>query len=312
MAPLVQYCLNTTPCQTLGNISPLEVMTGRSPDTPSDLLAFTGYSFKTVETNKISIQTITKHVEALRKTIHEIHSKVKRSKAVKKKQNNKGRAPLTTAILHVGDYVLLARKTAKKSKLQCNWTGPYVALRPITEFIWELKSLDGSITVDAHVQRIRRYSDASLNVTESLVTAAKSEQEEFELEKFVGWRVDKTRDRVELLCRWKGFSSEWDTYEVIKTHLWLIKNIRSDILDYLHKITSDTTAMNKAGKYRRKKIEELYSVLASGKPLLSASTTAKTVMKSNPTPVEVPKAETSVNLNKQGLIGVKTVHTKKL
>ena len=90
------------------------------------------------------------------------------------------------------------------------------------------------------------------------------------------------------------------------------KNIRSDILDHLHKVTSDTTAMNKAGKYRRKKIEELYSVLASGKPLLSASTTAKSVMNSNPTPVEVPKAETYVNLNKQGLTGVKTVHTKKL
>ena len=145
-----------------------------------------------------------------------------------------------------------------------------------------------------------------------MVTAAKSEQEEFELEKFVGWSVDKTRDRVELLCRWKGFSSEWDTYEVIKTHLWLIKNTRSDILDYLHRITSDTTAMNKAGKYRRKKIEELYYVLASGKPLLSASTTAKTVMSPNPTPVKVPKTDTSVNLNKQGLTEVKTVQAKKL
>ena len=187
-----------------------------------------------------------------------------------------------------------------------------MALRPITEFIWELKSLDGSTTVEAHVQRIRRYSDASLNVTESLVTTAKSEQEEFELDKFVGWRVDKTRDRVELLCRWKGFSSEWDTYEVIKTHLWLIKNIRSDILDYLHRITTDTTAMNKAGKYRRRKIEELYSVLASGKPLLAANTTTNIAMNSSQTPVRVPKADKSVNLNEQGLTEKKTVHTKKL
>ena len=70
--------------------------------------------------------------------------------------------------------------------------------------------------------------------------------------------------------------------------------------------------MNKAGKYRRKKIEELYSVLASGKLLLSASTTTKTAMHSNPTPVKVPKADTSDNLNKQGLTEVKTVHTKKL
>ena len=79
--------------------------------------------------------------------------------------------------------------------------------------------MDGSITVEAHVQRIRRYSYASLNVTESLVTAAKSEQEEFELGIFVGWRVDKTRDRVEHLCRWKGFSSKWDAYEVTGAHL---------------------------------------------------------------------------------------------
>ena len=77
------YCLNTTPCETLENISPLEVMTGRAPDTPSDLLAFTGYTFKTVEIKIINIQTITKHVEDLRKTIHEIHNKVRRSNAVK-------------------------------------------------------------------------------------------------------------------------------------------------------------------------------------------------------------------------------------
>ena len=93
-------------------------MTGRFPDTPSGLLAFTGYMFKIVETNKISIQTITNHVEDLRKATHEIHNKVRRSKAGKKKQNNQGHAPLATAILHVGDYVLLVRKTAKKSKLR--------------------------------------------------------------------------------------------------------------------------------------------------------------------------------------------------
>ena len=107
-------------------------MPGRAPDTPSSILAFTGYTFKTVETNKISIQKITKFVEDLREEIHEIDYKVRWSKAVKKKQNNKGCAPLATAALHVTDYVLLAHKTANKFKLQFNWTGPYVALRPIT------------------------------------------------------------------------------------------------------------------------------------------------------------------------------------
>ena len=70
--------------------------------------------------------------------------------------------------------------------------------------------------------------------------------------------------------------------------------------------------MNKAGKHRRKKIEELYSVLASEKPLFSAKTTATTGMSSNPTPVNVPKANTSVHLNKQGLTEVNTVQVKNL
>ena len=85
LALLVQYCLNTTPQKTLGNISPLEVMTDRAPDTPSDLLVLTGYMLKTVETNKISIQTITKHVEDLRGIVHETHNTVRQTKAVKKK-----------------------------------------------------------------------------------------------------------------------------------------------------------------------------------------------------------------------------------
>ena len=95
-------------------------MTGRAPDTPLDLPAFAGYMFKTVETKEISTQVITKHVEDLRKTIDEIHNKVRRSKSVKKKQNNKRHAPFATTMLHVGDHVLFARKTTKKSKLQCN------------------------------------------------------------------------------------------------------------------------------------------------------------------------------------------------
>ena len=68
---------------------PLKVMTGRAPDTPSKRLAFTGYTFKTVETNKISIQTITKHVENIRKIIHEIQNKVRRSKSIKKNKITK-------------------------------------------------------------------------------------------------------------------------------------------------------------------------------------------------------------------------------
>ena len=76
--------------------------------------------------------------------------------------NNRNRKPLNQPHIHIGDFLLLARKRKKRSKLQFNWTGPYVALEPITEYIWKIQSMDLSTILEAHVQRLKRYSDASL------------------------------------------------------------------------------------------------------------------------------------------------------
>ena len=76
--------------------------------------------------------------------------------------NNKNRKPLAQPHIHIGDYLLLAHKRKKHGKLQFNWTGPYVALEPVTEYIWKIQSMDLSTTLEAHVQRLKQYSDASL------------------------------------------------------------------------------------------------------------------------------------------------------
>ena len=174
LVPQIQYVLNSTENVSLG-CSPIEACTGQKPRSVADLLAFTGNTFKEVETTSIPVTVIRKHVETIRRVFKEMSAYTRRFKAKAHARTNKHRKPLDEARLHIGDFVLLSRKRTKRSKLQCNWLGPYVAVEPITDFIWKLQTLDGKDTVEAHVQRIKRYSDASLNVSSQLIEHARGE-----------------------------------------------------------------------------------------------------------------------------------------
>jgi len=231
LVPQLQYVLNSTDNVSLG-CSPIEACTGQKPRSVADLLAFTGNTFKEVETTNIPTSTIRKHVDTIRKVFKEMSTYTRRFKNKAHARANKHRKPLEEARLHIGDFVLLSRKRTRQSKLQCNWLGPYVTVEPITDYIWKLKTLDGSETVEAHVQRIKRYSDASLKVTSQLIEHARGEDNHV-LDKFVNWRVDPDGMKVELLCQWRGFPPEWNTYESVEHHLWSFKPLRNDILTYL-------------------------------------------------------------------------------
>ena len=70
--------------------------------------------------------------------MQKISKRVEAKKVSKRISNNKNRKPLNEPHIHVGDFLLLARKRKKQSKLQFNWTGPYVALEPLTPHIWKI------------------------------------------------------------------------------------------------------------------------------------------------------------------------------
>ena len=50
-------------------------------------------------------------------------------------------------------------------------------------------------------------------------------------------------------CRWRSFTEAWDTFEVAKTHLWLQKRIRKEILEDLHsQVDLDPTIRSLLGR----------------------------------------------------------------
>ena len=80
-------------------------------------------------------------------------------------------------------------------------------------------SIDLSNTLEAHVQRLKRYADSSLMRPIRLLEEVRNEQNEYELDKFLDWRINRSNLNVELKCTWRGFSAAWKTYEDIETHL---------------------------------------------------------------------------------------------
>jgi hypothetical protein len=119
-------------------MSPFEVFTGRKPKLTTDLLAFSGHSFNSIKATTVSPASIIKHISDLRITLAKISTQVKQKKKSMRIKNNRGRKPIDQPHIHIGDYLLLARKREKQSKLEFNWTGPYVALDALTPFIWKI------------------------------------------------------------------------------------------------------------------------------------------------------------------------------
>ena len=103
--------------------------------------------------------------------------------------------------------------------------------------------MDLSTTLEAHVQRLKRYSDASLMRPVQLLEEVRNEQNECVLDHFLDWRINRSNLHVELKCRWRGSSDAWDTYEDVETHLWTNKVIEQDILKYLDSKKGDHPVM---------------------------------------------------------------------
>ena len=117
-------------------------------------------------------------------------------------------------------------------------------VEPVTEFIWTVLALDDKTKFEAHIQRIKRYSDASLNRTRALNLQAQNELDQFEVEKFVGWRLSENGLQLELKCRWRGFTDAWDTYEEVERHLWEFTPLRKTLVAYLEQHQDKSVVIN--------------------------------------------------------------------
>ena len=119
----------------------------------------------------------------------------------------------------VGDYVMVAAwgnaaHVQRSSKLTPVWQGPYevVDAPSTTAYAVRLVGRPNKQAKTVHWTRIKRFGDASLNLTDRLTRTAVNDCQKFDVHEFVDWR-EEDDGNIMLKVRWEGFQPEDDTWQ---------------------------------------------------------------------------------------------------
>ena len=121
----------------------------------------------------------------------------------------------------VGDFVLVAKTDKKvryaKEKLRFRWRGPFRITEVKSRTVYVVESLieEYANAEEVHSDRLAFYHDASLNVDANLLDQIRHDSHEFEVAKLVGLGEDDD-GTLKAQVRWRGFSSEFDTWEPVE------------------------------------------------------------------------------------------------
>jgi transposase InsO family protein len=229
LKPLVQMSLNHTAVPSLGNLAPVTVFTGLPASNPLDIVSLAPVvpASTRVTPNKIGECT-----ENLRNSLQNMHKEIGKIGNTTREKRKIGVA----TNFDVGDYVLVARplQAGNREKLQAVWKGPMRVINTLSPHVFEVEDLVSNSIHKVHSQRLRFYSDASLEVTHELVTQIKHDGGLFEVERLKEHRF--SQKRWELLVQWLGFESVDDTWEPM---IQLYADVPTMVKDYLKNISNN-------------------------------------------------------------------------
>ncbi|GMF48384.1 unnamed protein product [Phytophthora fragariaefolia] len=104
--------------------------------------------------------------------------------------------------------------TQHANKLAINWQGPKRIVRTISDWVFEVESLNPpQVTTTHHVSRLRFYAEASRGVTEDLLQYALHSQGRHLVEDFRGVRFNEAARRWEVEVKWLGLEAIENTLE---------------------------------------------------------------------------------------------------
>ena len=251
LIPVVEFVLNHSPRPRLANKSPIEAMSAIVPRSNAEavLLRDFGDAVKQDRVTAFDWEAIRdKHFKELTGAVEAMRAIVSKSDEDRRNRNNRGRGELPR--IQIGDYVLVgtvfvpggSKRPDARAKARVRWGGPFVVTDAVGQWVWEVALItrppqdltpgrDGAIL--AHVNRIRRYSDSSLNVTEALVNVAINDAAFNTVEKIVDWRPKNATSwkGLEFRCQWLGYTpGTEDTWEPITA---LAEDIRVYLKKYI-------------------------------------------------------------------------------
>lgn len=233
LIPVVQFVLNHTAVESLGNKAPVEIHNGAQPSSALEAV------FNTKE-NKIErippdTDEIKQHYKQLMESLTTMHKEAKEAK--NKINKRKVREPKLPNF-DIGDFVLWSqvKEIETEGKLEVIWKGPYRIVGTISEYVYEVEHLLTKQQRQAHITRLKFYHDPSLEITEELKQHIGRQRAFYQTDEIKQLRYNSQRKQWELLISWKGLEPMDDSWEPFPI---MIEDITIRVIEFLRKIMPD-------------------------------------------------------------------------
>ena len=101
----------------------------------------------------------------------------------------------------------------ERDKLQAKKVGPMLVVDAMTPWVYRLRNIATGDEVHAHAQRMERYADAQLGITEALKEHVTYHISNYEIERLLDVRKDRVTGQWQFQVRWSGFGDTEATWE---------------------------------------------------------------------------------------------------
>ena len=229
--PINQSILNHSKRPTLGNRTPVTVFTGLPAENPLRTLfprrIAKAKDLRFVEAQKISnADRLIRLLSRMHKEVHERRTK-KRLDAIKR---HNAKTSVQEVNVDIGDFVLVVKIGKDDNhKLRVAWQGPHRVVRAVSELVFECEDLISGGRSLIHANRLKFFSDHSLNITEELLETIDQNAPHLQtVEELLESRFYEPRQQYEVRVKWVGFDYEELTWEPLAV-------MQEDILALLRK-----------------------------------------------------------------------------
>jgi ribosomal protein L21E len=219
---LVNYIINQSPTQSLGNNAPVTVFVGRPPSSPlSVVFDSTTAQLTTVPPSSAAINAA---VLALHAELRSVHEDVKQQEQARKTRKRRGEQEVN---FHPGDYVLVATVGASaRNKTKPKWQGPAQVVAKVNERVFVVRDVGNGREREVHAEHLKFYHDADLIVTDDVRATAAHGGDGYNVEDIVGH--GKKAGEWYLKILWEGGSITEEPFRAI------LEDVPALVRKYVH------------------------------------------------------------------------------
>ena len=252
--PLINFIINHLHREVLNGRTPIEVMTGRKPKTPVDLVLWDSVLLKDAKGQVVEWKQVAQYCNGLAKALDDMHQELRDAeKERRRKKEAKAKNASRGLQIEVGDLVMVAAwgnaaHVKRGSKLCPAWQGPYEVLKPLSTTAYEVRLVGRTDKKPkaVHWSRMKLFGDKTFNVTEKLTRTAVNDCQKFDVSSFQKWRMNDDGE-VELKVRWEGFQPQDDTWEDLEQLYGdvpvLVKNYLADHVEVDDRLATAAAAL---------------------------------------------------------------------